>query len=39
MKMKQIENNIMLYILQKRNYRRSKEKLSKIRNLWEKLLA
>ena len=27
--MKQTENNIMLYFLQKRNYRRSKEKRSK----------
>ena len=32
MNMKQTEKNIMLYFLQKRNYRRSKEKLSKIRN-------
>ena len=36
MKMKQTENNIMLYFLQKRNYRRSKEKLRKIRNLYRK---
>ena len=36
MKMKQTENNIMLYFLQKRNYRRSKEKLRKIRNLCRK---
>ena len=35
MKMKQTENN-MLYFLQKRNYRRSKEKLRKIRNLYRK---
>ena len=33
MKMKQTENN-MLYFLQKRNYRHSKEKLRKIRNLY-----
>ena len=33
MKMKQPENN-MLYFLQKRNNRRSKEKLRKIRNLY-----
>ena len=32
--MKQTENNIMLYFLQKRNYRRSKEKLRKIRNIY-----
>ena len=32
MKMKQTEKNIMLYFLQKRNCRRSKEKLRKIRN-------
>ena len=32
MKMKQTENN-MLYFLQKRNHRHSKEKLRKIRNL------
>ena len=36
MKMKQAENNIMLYILQKRNYRRSKEKIRKMRNLYRK---
>ena len=36
MKMKQTENNIMLYFLQKRNYRRSKEKCRKIRNLYRK---
>ena len=35
MKMKQTENN-MLYFLQKRNYRRSKEELRKIRNLYHK---
>ena len=35
-KMKQTENNMMLYFLQKRNYRRSKEKLRKIRNLYRK---
>ena len=35
MKMKQTENN-MLYFLQKRNYRRSKEELRKIRNLYRK---
>ena len=36
MKMKQTENNIMLYFLQKLNYLRSKEKLRKIRNLRKK---
>ena len=36
MKMKQTANNIMLYFLQKRNYRRSEEKLGKIRNLYPK---
>ena len=36
MKMKRAENNIMLYFLQKQNYRRSKEKLRKIRNLYRK---
>ena len=34
MKMKQTENNIMLYFLQKRNYHCSKQKLKKIRNLY-----
>ena len=36
MKIKQTENNTMLYFLQKRNYRRSKVKLRKIRNLYHK---
>ena len=30
MKMKQTENNITLYFLQKRNYRRSKENFEKL---------
>ena len=36
MKIKQTENNTMLYFLQKRNYRRSKVKFRKIRNLCHK---
>ena len=36
MKMKQTENSIMLYILQKQNYRRFKEKFRKIRNICRK---
>ena len=36
MKIKQTENNIMLYFLQRRNYRRSKVKLRKIVNLYHK---
>ena len=36
MKLKQTENNIMLYFLQKRSYCRSKEKLRKIRNRYRK---